>query len=227
MYLFGHISPEAFSFFNMGIKENIQKIKKELSNSVTLVVAVKYASLSQIKELIDLGVKNIGFNTYQQLRDVKDIISKGTKIHFIGHLQKNKVRKVLEYGVYLIQSVDSYELAEKINKVCDDLGIKQDILLQVKTDENKKYGIDVSELDNIASEINKNLKNLNIKGLMTIPPLADNTEKYFVLVKKLYDKLSKTLGVKFEYLSMGMSDDYINAVKEGANMVRLGRIVFE
>lgn len=212
---------------NMGIKENIQKIRRGLANSVTLVAAVKYASLSQIKELIDSNIKDIGFNTYQQLRDLKDIIPKGIKIHFIGHLQKNKVRKVLEYGVYLIQSIDSYELAEKINNTCKDLGIKQNILLQVKTDENKEHGIDVSELDNIASEINKNLKNLNIKGLMTIPPIKDNTEKYFVLMKKLYENLQKTLGVKFEHLSMGMSDDYLEAVKEGANMVRLGRMVFE
>ena len=211
------------------IKENVLKIRGNIPGNVTLVAAVKYASSEQILELVKAGVLDLGFNTYHQLKSTKPLLPGNVKIHFIGHLQTNKARKALECGISLVQSVDSYKLAGKIDSVCSELGINQGILLQVKTDESKSYGIILGEVENIALKIEKNLSNVKIMGLMTIPPIADPEEarKYFSLTKNLFDSLSKKLGRKMEYLSMGMSDDYKAAIEEGANMVRIGRALFQ
>ncbi len=212
----------------MAIKENFLKIRGNLPPGVTLVAAVKYASNEQILELAEIGALDLGFNTYQQLKSVKPLLSGNIRIHFIGHLQANKARKVLECGIRLVQSVDSYKTAEKINDACNKLGITQNVLLQVKTDERKSHGIMPAEVENIALEIEKNLSNVKIKGIMTIPPITtpEEARKYFSLTKRMFDSLSKKLGRKLEYLSMGMSDDYKAAIEEGSNMVRIGRGLF-
>ena len=130
----------------MTIAENVKKIRDSISDNITLVVAVKYASNEQILELVNAGIKDFGFNTYQQLKEVKKLLPSDARVHFIGHLQSNKARKVLQERVFLIQSVDSYKLAEKIDKVAKELGMGQDILLQVKTDESKEYGFSALEI---------------------------------------------------------------------------------
>ena len=213
----------------MTIAENVEKIRNFIPDDVLLVAAVKYASNEQILELVKAGVKDFGFNTYQQLKEVKKLLPSNARIYFIGHLQSNKVRKVLQENIFLIQSVDSYKLAEKIDKVAGELGIKQDILLQVKTDETKKHGFSALETENIVLKINNSLKNINIKGLMTMPPLSKNpndSRRHFSSVKNLFDNISKKMDKKLEYLSMGMSNDYKIAIEEGANMVRVGRALF-
>ncbi len=213
----------------MAIEENIRKIRGNIPKNVALVAAVKYASNDQILELAKAGVLDFGFNTYQQLESVKPLLPGSIRIHFIGHLQTNKTRKVLECGISLIQGVDSYKIAEKIDGVCSELGINQGILLQLKTDESKSYGIMPAELEDIALKIENNFKNVKIKGLMTIPPIAkpEESRKYFSLTKNLFDNLSKKLERKLECLSMGMSDDYKAAIEEGATMVRIGRALFQ
>ena len=214
----------------MPIKKNLEKIKKTIPPNVLLVAAVKYASEEQIKELADAGLKDFGFNTYQQLKAVNKLIPSDARIHFIGHLQSNKVKKVLQEKRFLIQSVDSYELAEKIDKAAGELGIKQDILLQVKTDESKEYGFSALEIEGIILKINNDLKNIGVMGLMTIHPLSENPEdsrKYFSLMKQLFSNISKKIDKKLEYLSMGMSNDYKTAIEGGANIVRIGRALFD
>ena len=214
----------------MSIAENFEKIRKSIPDNATLVAAVKYASNEQISELVKAGVKDFGFNTYQQLREAKALLPSDARIHFIGHLQSNKVRKVLQEKAFLVQSVDSYNLAEKIDDVAGKLGIKQGILLQIKTDETKKHGFSALEAEYIALKINNSLENINIRGLMIMPPLSENpnnSRRYFSLVKNLFDTISKKMDKKSEYLSMGMSDDYKIAIKEGSNMVRIGRALFQ
>lgn len=206
----------------MNVKLNIEKIKSEIPDDATLVAVVKYADKEKIKEAVRSGIIDIGFNTLQQMDEIKKEIS-AVNFHFIGHLQSNKVRKVLKSGVYLIQSVDSYKLAEKINRACEDLGIKQSVLLQVKTDESKDYGIKFDEIKDTALRIKRNLTNISVIGLMTIPPV-ENPKKYFAEMKKAYDSLSEIFD--FRHLSMGMSNDYKEAIEEGANMIRLGRKIF-
>ena len=213
----------------MSIAENVEKIRNFIPDDVLLVAAVKYASNEQILELVKAGVKDFGFNTYRQLKEVKASLPSDARIHFIGHLLSNKVKKVLQENIFLVQSVDSYNLAGKIDRVANEFGIKQDILLQVKTDETKKHGFSVLETEKVASKTNNSLKNIKIKGLMTIPPLSENPNNsriYFSLVKNLFDNTSKKMNKKLEYLSMGMSNDYKIAIEEGANMVRIGRAIF-
>ena len=214
----------------MAIKDNVQRIKNELPDYVTLVVAVKYATPAQIEELVKAGVKDLGFNEYQQLGEVRSSLTDDVRVHFIGHLQSNKVRKVLESGVYLIQSVDSYKIAERINRISGELGKNQEVLLEVKTDEGNegKYGFALSELEETALRIERDLTYLHIRGLMTVPP--ENLQeaiKYFALMKRLYDGLSQKLVGGLDCLSMGMSKDYKEAVEQGANMVRIGSAIFK
>ena len=211
----------------MSIKESLGNIRKTIPSDVNLVAAVKYASREQIKELIDAGLMDFGFNTYQQLEEIRPILPHKARVHFIGHLQSNKIKKVLKENLFLMQSVDSYELAEKINKGAMEIKKIQKILLQVKTDKKKEYGIEPKQLEAIFLKIRENLKNIEIKGLMTIPPIDENSGKYFSLVKGLFNKMREKSNDSFEYLSMGMSDDYKIAIGEGANMVRIGRILFE
>ena len=119
------------------IEDNVTELLKKIPSEVTLVAAVKYASKKQIDEAIKVGVTDIGFSHYQQMRDLAPDLPPEIKTHFIGTLQLNKAKKVVNLNPYLIESVDSYELAEKINNAAKEKKTIQKILIQVKTDEKK------------------------------------------------------------------------------------------
>jgi len=213
------------------IGDEISKILQEIVSKAKLVVAVKYANEKQIEEIMNSGI-DIGFNTLQQFEEVsgKNDLSK-IKVHFIGHIQSNKIKKIIQLKPYLIQSVSSFEVAEKINSACVELNIKQRILLQVNTDSEKLEGFDIDELENEIVKM-RNLNNIEILGLMTIPPEKDKIgeDKLREIYKKIkleYDRIQRNIGVHFEFLSMGMSEDYLIAIAEGANMIRVGRKIFE
>jgi hypothetical protein len=224
----------------MSISDNIKRILAELPEHVTLVAAIKYpveaGKLDQVTELVNAGVTELGVNTYQQLEQVKtqlapDILSKAN-FHFIGHLQSNKVKKVLELGVSLIQSVDSYKLANKINNTiqANEKLLPQDVLIQVKTDPSKSYGVDPAELEQFVRAVHE-MKYITVKGLMTIPPIPEpgkpeDSRKYFSRMAGLFEDCNSWLKDPLDYLSMGMTDDYQVALEEGANMIRLGRVLF-
>lgn len=197
-----------------------------LPDRITLVAAVKYLDKTQIQSLVNTGINNIGFNTVQQLAEVSPILNKDTRIHFIGHLQKNKVKKLLNSRPYLIQSCDSYKLIEKINSISKEVGIIQNILLQIKTDEKKEHGFSPLQIDEEVQKIAQ-LPNVRVMGLMTIPPHSENeeTKEIFKEMKIKFDNIQKKFVRGFDYLSMGMSSDYNLAILEGANMIRLGRIL--
>ncbi|MBP7708602.1 YggS family pyridoxal phosphate-dependent enzyme [Candidatus Pacearchaeota archaeon] len=209
----------------MGIKENLEQINSKIDNKATLVAVVKYASLEQIKEIIDLGVKNLGFNKYQQFLEISQKIDlKNISSHFIGNIQSNKIKKILELNPFLIQSVNSLGLAIEINKICQEKNKTPNVLLQIKTDSEKNSGFSFEEFEKYYGEI-RNLKNINFKGLMTIPPEKEkigeeNLRKIFRQMKELKEKYN------FEILSMGMSEDFEMAIQEGANMIRIGRKLF-
>ena len=231
----------------MGISENYLKLRQEIPSSVTLVIAVKYASLEQIRELLAAGCRDIGFNTLQQMESMKRVLDykfpekisfssaeeKVVRIHFIGHLQSNKIKKVLDWNPYLIQSVDSLELAEKIAQACKEKNRVQNILLQVKTDPGKEHGFLPQEVMEMAVKLHRSPR-LKVLGLMTLPalmniPIGEKSREPFRLMKRLFDELQGMLGraEKLPYLSMGMSKDYQLALAEGATLVRVGRKVFE
>lgn len=211
------------------IEDNVNELLKVLPPDVTLVAAVKYASKVQIDEAIKVGVTDIGFNHYQQMKDLAPYYPPEIKTHFIGTLQLNKAKKVVNLNPYLIESVDSYELAEKINNAAKENKRIQKILIQVKTDEKKHTGLEPGDLLKLLDQIST-LEYLSFEGLMTIPPKNEDPEdsrKYFKELKDLKDKAEKHLKKHLQYLSMGMTDDYQIAIEEGASIVRIGRKIFK
>ena len=211
------------------IEDNVKELLKKIPSDVTLVAAVKYTSKIQIDEAIKVGVTDIGFNHYQQMKDLAPYLPPEIKTHFIGTLQLNKAKKVVNLNPYLIESVDSYELAEKINNAAKEKKTIQKILIQVKTDEKKHTGLEPDDLLKLLDQISI-LKYLSFEGLMTIPPESEDPEdsrKYFKELKDLKDKAEKHLKEHLQHLSMGMTDDYQIAIEEGASIVRIGRKVFD
>ncbi|MFH1432614.1 MAG: YggS family pyridoxal phosphate-dependent enzyme [archaeon] len=212
----------------MPIRENIEKIQKEIGGKATLVAAVKYATSDQIKAALDAGITHIGFNTYQQMEEIAPRIKEDTKTHFIGTLQKNKAKKVVGLNPLLIQSVDSYKLTEKINNAAEHMNKIQDILIQVKTDPQKSTGVAPKDLNELLLKIGT-LKHIKIRGLMTITPFDGNPDEsrpYYHAMHSYLKDSEKILKRRLDYLSMGMSGDYMEAIEEGANMVRIGSAIF-
>ncbi|MCX6733984.1 MAG: YggS family pyridoxal phosphate-dependent enzyme [Candidatus Peregrinibacteria bacterium] len=205
---------------------NIQSLN--IAKNVTLVAAVKGHSVKKIKILLENGVRNLGWSTVQHLRDsypdLKDI--NNIRHHFIGHLQRNKVHLLLSYPIELIHSVDSLGLAKKINDVAAEMKKTQKVLLQINADENKEHGLSMDEVREIL-EKRKEFPNLEFEGLMVIPSKNGNCRYIYKGLRMQRDKLEKEFKNPLSRLSMGMSDDYLIAIEEGATMVRLGRILFQ
>ena len=224
----------------MSIKENIEKINAVKNaaarragrdgSEILLCAVTKTHPASDINEAIDAGITDIGENKVQEILDKYDEV-KPVRWHMIGHLQTNKVKYIID-KVSLIHSVDSYKLAEEINKRAAQHGIVMDILIQVNSAmEESKFGITTDETDSLIEEILKNCPNIRIRGLMCIAPFAENpgdAAKYFRAVKEIYDRYTDAPreGLDFKYLSMGMSNDFETAIAEGSNLIRIGTAIF-
>lgn len=210
---------------------------------VKLVVVTKSANFEAVKEVISLGFDNFGENRVQQLKKTFTQVSEfladagedsqlpeRVNWHMIGHLQRNKVRQVLDIAC-LIHSVDTLRLAEEINTQAAKLGVCPKILLQVNTsNEPQKYGVPVGAAVYLAEQI-ATLPNLNLVGLMTMAPLTTNKDlirSCFIRARELFVEMraEKTAGSRFIELSMGMSSDYEIAIEEGATILRLGSAIF-
>ncbi len=209
------------------LKENILNLKAQIPESVTIVCVSKGRTLEQIKEAIEAGLTDIGENRVQEAImkfNALRTMNYKFRTHMVGHLQTNKVKEALNL-FDLIQSVDSLRLAREIDKEAAKINKIQDVLIEVKTSpEATKFGIKSDEAIGVIKEITK-FKNINIKGLMTIAPVVDVPEKtrpYFRALRELRDKVNGLW-----ILSMGMTDDFEVAIEEGANMVRIGRAIFE
>ena len=189
------------------------------------VAKTKPAAL--VRQAIDAGLTVIGENYVQEFREKSAAGAyEGAAVHIIGHLQKNKVKYVAGKAE-LIQSVDSRELMEEISRRSAALGAVQDILLEVNIGgEASKSGIPPERLEELLAGAGA-LPGIRIRGLMAIPP-AEDSSVYFPRMYHLYidNKLKKYDNVSMDFLSMGMSEDYEDAVKEGANMVRVGSFIF-
>ncbi|HMA68276.1 MAG TPA: YggS family pyridoxal phosphate-dependent enzyme [Candidatus Mcinerneyibacterium sp.] len=221
----------------MGIKQNISKItgridkvKKEsgIDNNIILMAATKTRTVSEIQKAIDTGIEYIGENRIQEAMDKFHQLNREVQKHFIGHLQKNKVK----YAVRLfdcIQSVENKELIDEIEKRTEDI---IDIFIEVNiTGQKSKFGISKNELDDFIKYIGQK-KNIHLTGLMTMFPYGEDEkilQEYSQNMNKLFEyskKYNKLKNVDIEYLSMGMSNDYLIAIKNGSNMVRLGSAIF-
>lgn len=216
-------------------KEKYTEIVEELKAKNVLLVAVsKTKSIEAIKELYDLGQRDFGENYVQELAGKQAQLPQDIRWHFIGHLQTNKVRYVASF-VELIHGVDSLKLLKEINKQGAKNNRVLQVLLQIHiAKEETKFGLDEKELEEILntylSEL-RELKNVQVKGLMGMASFTENTEqvrKEFRFLKTLFDKYAQlqTTNIQLQTLSMGMSGDYKLAVEEGSNLVRIGSLIF-
>lgn len=216
------------------IEENISAAALKSGRSredIIFLAATKTVEPVYINHAISLGLKYIGENRVQELLSKYDSYNlENASLHFIGHLQSNKVRQIIN-KVQLIQSVDSLKLAKEVSRQSKLNNITSDVLVEVNIGgEESKSGVQPELLQELLGEIS-NLDNIHVRGLMSIPPICDNkTEisKYFSGMNKLFvDIKSKKLdNVSMEFLSMGMSSDYEEAILDGANMVRIGSSLF-
>ena len=224
----------------MSIRENIALVRtniaraaaeaKRSADEITLVGASKMNDAAACREAIAAGIDALGENRVQEMtQKLSEHAYDGAPLHFIGHLQRNKVKMVVG-KVALIESVGSYELLSLIDAQADKLGIVQDILLEVNIgDEDAKSGFAASVLP-AAAEAAKSLLHVRVRGLMCIPPVAEGEHgsiPYFEKVHALFVDINKKLyDNKLDILSMGMSGDYEDAVRTGATMVRVGTAIF-
>ncbi|MCH5249627.1 MAG: YggS family pyridoxal phosphate-dependent enzyme [Lachnospiraceae bacterium] len=224
----------------MGIQENIKYVEERIKAScdkcgrnpedVTLIAVSKTKPVSMLQEAYDYGCRDFGENKVQELVDKYEQMPKDIRWHMIGHLQRNKVKYIVD-KVYLIHSVDSLRLAEEISKEAGKKGVGVSILVEVNVaGEESKFGTTSEEAYKLVEEIAQ-LPNIIIKGLMTIAPYVENSEEnkqYFEKLRQIYvDIVDKNIdNVYMEELSMGMTGDYEVAITQGATYVRVGTGIF-
>ncbi|MDY5333617.1 MAG: YggS family pyridoxal phosphate-dependent enzyme [Vescimonas sp.] len=222
------------------IRENIAAIRAQIDAAaretgrtgadITLVGASKMNDAATCQEAIAAGIDALGENRVQEMTaKLAEDAYRGVPLHFIGHLQRNKVKQVVGKAA-LIQSIGSAELLAEVDRQAEKLGIVQDILLEVNIGgEEAKSGFAPGAVEQAAAQA-KTLAHVRVRGLMTIPP-ADATREenmaYFEKVRALYVDISRKMYDNgLEYLSMGMSGDFADAIRAGANMVRVGSAIF-
>lgn len=223
------------------IKDNYLKVKEQIASvcdrndipteKVTLIAVSKTKPISDIEQVYEAGCRDFGENKAQELKEKYEVLPKDIRWHFIGTLQKNKVKYVVGKA-FLIHSVDSYELALEIQKRAEKMDVHCDILIEVNVaKEDTKQGIfEFEEVLDVVKKISL-LKNVHIKGLMTIAPICEKSSDNATYFKQLKDlsvdiKAKNIDNVCMDMLSMGMSGDFTTAIEEGATYVRVGTSIF-
>ena len=208
--------------------EGFRNLRNENGDNVKTIAVSKRSTIEEILSVYNLNHKDFGENRVQDVIVKHNKLPKDIHWHMIGHLQRNKVKDIIEF-IHLIHSVDSLRLLDQINKESIKKKLKTDILIQVKiSKDDSKYGFLTNELDNVFKNyLSDKYRNINILGLMGMATFTDNIsqiESEFSLLSSLYNKYSKMTNLK--YLSMGMSGDYLLALKYNSNMIRLGSAIF-
>ena len=229
------------SYVSQQIADNYLRICEQISNAchdagrsldeVTLLAVTKTVDAERINAAIRLGVKEIGENRVQEFLGKRDNLElQGVQAHLIGHLQTNKVRQIVG-KVQMIQSVDSLRVAQAIHRCSKEQGIVTPILVEVNIGgEEAKSGIAPVELERLLADIAP-LDGIQVRGLMTVPPILEKEREKREIFSKMY-QLFVDIGAKnidnigMQILSMGMSDDYREAILEGSTMVRIGSALF-
>jgi len=215
----------------MTIKESISMILNELPEGVKLVVAAKGRTFQEVFEAIEAGAEIIGENYVQEGERLYQIIGEKVEWHFIGHLQKNKVKRAVTV-FDMIETVDSVEIAKEIDKRCGQIGKVMPVLIEINSgEEEQKFGVHPEYAEELIKEIS-GLQNIKVMGLMTMGPRFGNPENsrpYFVKMREVFEKIRRLNlpNVEMEYLSMGMTNSYKVAIEEGANIVRIGTMIFD
>lgn len=215
------------------VQENIRKACERSGRNpedVTLIAVSKTKPVSDIEQIYAAGIREFGENKVQEMNDKQKVLPGDINWHMIGHLQRNKVKYIVD-NVAMIHSVDSVRLAEEISKEAVKKNVAVDILVEVNVaKEESKFGLYTEDVRQFVEQISK-LPGINIKGLMTSAPFVDNPEDNRQYFKKLKD-LSVDINAKnidnvyMDFLSMGMTNDYVVAVEEGATHVRVGTAIF-
>jgi len=214
----------------MTIRENVQKIISELPEGVELIAASKTRSPQEILEAVEAGVKIVGENYVQEAERAYQVVGARAKWHFIGYLQKNKVKKAVAL-FDMIETVDSIELAVEIDRRCRQIGKTMPVLVEVNSGrERQKSGVLPEDAEQLIRQISV-LPSIRVLGLMTMGPQfgdPEDSRPYFVETRRIFEriKLLALANVEMKYLSMGMSNSYQVAIQEGANMVRIGTKLF-
>jgi len=212
------------------IEDNVKRVLSEIPAYVTLVAAAKTRTPDEIRRAVSAGVRIIGENYVQEAADAFAALGHIADWHFIGHLQKNKVKKAVRI-FDMIETVDSPELGALIDRECARLGKVIPVLVEVNSGrEPQKAGVLPEDAEDLVRELGK-FGNLRVMGLMTMGPRFGDPElarPYFQETKGLFDRLAgmNLKNVEMRYLSMGMSNTYKIAIEEGANMVRIGNAIF-
>lgn len=216
------------------IKENLERVMENIYKAcqkvrrnpeeIKIVAVAKDVEIERVKEVIKCGIKDIGESRVQEARDKYKDFDGEIQLHMIGHLQTNKAKAAINL-FSMLQSLDSVKLASCLNMHARKLNKYFDVLLQVKIEEGSKFGFLEEEVEKALESLSQ-CEYLRILGIMTIAPPLKEARKYFSKARKLFEKLPKTSNFSPQYLSMGMSNDYIVAVEEGANMLRIGRAIF-
>lgn len=220
------------------IKDNLLEIKEKIrqaaekagrnADEIKLIAVTKTVEVEKIQEALALGIEAIGENRVQEARSKYDFLPKKIEWHLIGSLQTNKVKQAVQMFDF-IHSVDRKALAEEINKQCLALDKTMKVLIQVNiSGEESKHGVEIKEAEELIKYA-LTLSGLEVKGLMTIAPLVDDPEEVRIVfkgLKNLQEQMMKENCTGLEYLSMGMTDDFMVAIEEGANMVRIGSGIF-
>lgn len=222
------------------LKENLYQVQENMKEAcrrsgraesdVTLIAVSKTKPLPMLEEVYSLGIRDFGENKVQELVDKAEQLPDDIRWHMIGHLQRNKVKYIVD-KVYMIHSVDSLRLAEEISKEAVKRGIIVNILIEVNVaGEESKFGVTPEDTPGLVQEIS-HLPGILVRGLMTIAPFVENAEDnriFFSALKKLYvDITNKNIdNVRMDYISMGMTGDYEVAIEEGATFIRVGTGIF-
>jgi len=215
------------------IKNNIKRACEKTNRNpeeIKLIAVTKTIDAERINIALKTDIESIGENKVQEILEKYDKIEYDCEWHLIGHLQTNKVKYIID-KVDLIHSLDSLRLAKEINKRAKRINRNMDVLVQLNiAEEDTKFGLAHNELDDFIKEVAK-LENIKVQGLMTIVPYVLDPEEvrpYFRQMKEIFDSLKNSPfeNIKMNYLSMGMTNDYMVAIEEGSNMVRIGTGIF-
>ncbi|HPJ94339.1 MAG TPA: YggS family pyridoxal phosphate-dependent enzyme [Deltaproteobacteria bacterium] len=212
------------------IRDNVRQILSQIPKDVVVVAAAKTRNADEILQAIDGGIRHIGENYLQESREVIQEIGNKASWHFIGHIQKNKVKHIIPL-FNIIETVDSVALAEIIDSQAEKHGKVMPVLIEVNcAEEPQKAGVMPRDVRELIERIS-GLKHIRVQGLMTMGPFLDDPEglrPYFRNTRALFEQLGseKIENMEMKHLSMGMSDSYLIAVQEGATMVRIGTRIF-
>ena len=220
------------------IADNLERVREQIAQAaakagrvadeIALVAITKTHPAERVREAIEAGQTLFGESRVQEARAKIPELPSNVRWHFVGHLQKNKIRQALPL-FEIIHSVDSLGLAQEMNRIADEEGMHPRVLLEVNVaGEGSKCGLSPDKLREQMEDLLA-LPRLSILGLMTIPPLAEEAEasrKYFVQLRELRDRLQTEFRVDFGQLSMGMTQDFPIAIEEGATLVRVGTAIF-